>query len=329
MVGEKAAVHPGREAIPEPRSAGRAEPTSVPKQLVVLSGKGGTGKTTVTAALGSMARRKVLADCDVDAPDLHLLLDLVPVSREVFRAGKEARIITERCCRCGLCTDYCRFDAIRATANGDGEKPLYVVDPVSCEGCGLCALVCTSKAVDMIEPERGHWMVSDTRLGPLVHARLAIGGENSGKLVTLVREQALTLARERHLDLVIVDGPPGVGCPVIASVAGADLVLAVTEPTVSGVHDLERLVTLVRTFKVPLAVCINKCDLNREMTTQIERLCAASEIEIVGRIAYDTTAVEAQVEARSIIEYNAGPMVDQLRAMWAGIENKLNIIVEE
>jgi MinD superfamily P-loop ATPase len=224
-----------------------------PRQLVVLSGKGGTGKTSLVAALAALTTNKVLADCDVDAADLHLILDPQRRDRESFVSGKEARIIPERCSACGECMGGCRFGAIHLATSSSGRS-VYAVDPAACEGCGLCAKVCTSGAVEMAPAERGEWFVSDTRQGPLVHARLNIGGMNSGKLVTLVRNQALALAEEMGADLLLVDGPPGIGCPVIASVTGADLVLAVTEPTVSGAHDLERAADLVQGFGLPLAV---------------------------------------------------------------------------
>ena len=298
------------------------ERTPTPKQLVILSGKGGTGKTSLVASLAALAPSRVLADCDVDAPDLHLLLDPTPRLTETFSAGKEALIAPDRCCRCGLCAEYCRFDAIRTTAS-NGGRPAYSVDPIACEGCGLCNIVCTSNAITMLEAERGRWFVSDTRHGPLVHAQLNIGGENSGKLVTVVRSQAMTLAQETGADLVIVDGPPGIGCPVIASVTGAGLVLAITEPTVSGSHDLERLAGLVSGFDLPLVVCINKSDLNPDMAVVIRDLCAAHAVEVVGELAYDTAVVEAQVQGRSIVEYGDSHVADQIRAIWSVLENKL------
>jgi MinD superfamily P-loop ATPase len=303
------------------------ERTPAPKQLVILSGKGGTGKTSLVASLAALAPSKVLADCDVDASDLHLLLDPSPRLTETFCAGKEAQIAPERCCRCGLCAEYCRFDAIR-TAADNGGKPAYSVDPIACEGCGLCSIVCTSKAITMLETERGRWFVSDTRHGPLVHASLNIGGQNSGKLVTAVRNQAMALAQERGAALVIVDGPPGIGCPVIASVTGADLVLAITEPTVSGSHDLERLARLVKGFDLPLVVCINKADLNPDMAGGIHELCAVHGVEVIGELAYDTAVVRAQVRGKSIVESGDAPVADQIRAIWSILENKLSNMEE-
>ncbi|MBN1321266.1 MAG: ATP-binding protein [Thermoleophilia bacterium] len=297
-----------------------SEPT--PKQLVVLSGKGGTGKTSVVAAFATLAAGKILADCDVDAADLHLVLDPELKEREVFMSGKEARIVPERCSACGECMDHCRFDAIHLAVDSHGRS-VYSVDPIACEGCGLCARVCTSGAVEMLDAERGEWFVSATRHGPLVHARLNIGGENSGKLVTLVRERAATLARETGAGLVLVDGPPGIGCPVIASVTGADLVLAVTEPTVSGAHDLERAAELVQGFGLTLAVCINKTDLNPDMAGRIREVCAARGLPVVGELSYDTAVVKAQVEGKSIVEYGGSPVADQIRDMWKILEDRL------
>ncbi len=296
--------------------------TQGPKQLVVLSGKGGTGKTSLVAALATFVPDKVLADCDVDAADLHLVLDPKRKHREPFVSGKEARIAPERCSACGLCMEHCRFDAVHM-ARYNGGRSVYAVDHLACEGCGLCARVCTSGAVDMLDAERGEWFVSDTRHGPLVHARLNIGGENSGKLVTVVRNQALALAQETGAGLVLVDGPPGIGCPVIASVTGADLVLAVTEPTVSGAHDLERAADLVRGFGLPLAVCINKSDLNPDMAERISDLCAARGFPVVGELDYDIAVVRAQVEGKSIVEYGPSVVADQIRKMWGVLESML------
>lgn len=297
----------------------------VPKQLVVLSGKGGTGKTSIVAALAALATDKVLADCDVDAADLHLVLDPRRRHREPFRSGKEAHIKADRCSACGECLELCRFEAI-GVARNDVGRLVYVVDPLACEGCGLCTRVCTCNAVEMLEPERGEWFISDTRHGPLVDARLNIGGENSGKLVTLVRNQALALAQETGAGLVLVDGPPGIGCPVIASVTGADLVLAVTEPTVSGAHDLERAADLVQGFGLSLAVCINKCDLNPEMAERIREACATRGFPVVGELTYDTAVVRAQVEGKSIMEYGGSIVADQIRNMWTIVKSMLKSV---
>lgn len=297
------------------------------RQLVVLSGKGGTGKTTVVAALASLAADKVLADCDVDAADLHLLLAPSVQQMKTFAAGKQARIAPTRCSACGQCAERCRFGAIYTTQNEAG-RTVYAVDPAACEGCGYCARVCSSNAVNMIEAERGRWFSSTTRLGPLVHAQLNIGGENSGKLVTLVRNEASRQAETQGAGLVIVDGPPGIGCPVIASVTGADLLLAVTEPTVSGEHDLARAAGLVQGFGLPLAVCINKADLNEKVRDRIREFCASHDYPVIGELDYDPRVVQAQVEARTIVEYGDSVVAGQIEEMWAKLESMLRKVKE-
>jgi len=293
-----------------------------PGELIVLSGKGGTGKTSVVASFAALAPSKVLADCDVDAADLHLVLDPSGRSQESFTSGKEAHISPERCSSCGLCLERCRFDAIRVD-DGSAGRAVYAVDPTSCEGCGMCVHVCTSNAVDLSDAERGRLFVADTRNGPLVFASLNIGGENSGKLVTLVRERALALAGQSGARFVLADGPPGIGCPVIASVTGADLALVVTEPTVSGVHDLQRVVALIKGFGIRPVVCINKADLNQEMTTRLREYCRAEEVPIVGELSYDIAVVKAQVAGKSVVEYGESPVADQIRAMWEIVEMML------
>ena len=301
---------------------GALEPRARARQLVVLSGKGGTGKTTVVAALACLAADKVLADCDVDAPDLHLVLAPEIRLSEAFLAGKQARIALQRCSACGDCAEYCRFDAIHAECSETGRLA-YVVDPAACEGCGLCTRVCSSMAVEMVDAERGRLFVSDTRHGPMVHAQLDIGGENSGKLVTHVRDTAVRVADSSGAGLIVVDGPPGIGCPVIASVSGADLVLAVTEPTVSGVHDLERAARLVRNFGVPLAVCINKADLDAGMCDRVREFCASKGYPIAGELAYDPQVVLTQIEARSVVESGDSVVAGQIAEMWKNLEEML------
>ncbi len=231
------------------------------KELIVISGKGGTGKTSLMAAFSSLAENKVLCDADVDAADLHLIMDPKVVRRTEFRSGNTAAINNDLCTECGLCREMCRWDAISAA---------YEVNSIDCEGCGVCVHFCPEKAIDFPENTCGEWFVSDTRLGPMVHARLGIAEENSGKLVSLVRQEARKLAESKKLDLILTDGPPGVGCPVIASIGGASAVLIVTEPTVSGKHDMERVAQLAAHFKVPAMICVNKFDLNLELTREIE-----------------------------------------------------------
>jgi len=274
------------------------------KELTVLSGKGGTGKTSLVASFAALAKDKVLADCDVDAADLHLVIAPTPVTRSVFRGGKKARIDPEQCTGCGACIGLCRFDAVSSTAAADSSDPApSIVDPLACEGCGVCAHFCEAGAIELEEQDQGEWFVSDTRHGPMVHARLGIAAENSGKLVSLIRSRARAIAEERGLELVIVDGSPGIGCPVIASVTGSDLVLAVTEPTLSGLHDLERVVLLAGHFGIPIAVVVNKYDLNETMALEIERWCAGKGIEIAGRISYSKEFTAAMIAGLSVVEY--------------------------
>jgi len=287
------------------------------KELVVLSGKGGTGKTSLVAAFAALADRKVLADCDVDAADLHLILTPRTLQVQEFQGRRRARILADRCAGCGACAAHCRFGAISLDGPGnDVIAKTYRVNSLACEGCGVCAYVCPAQAVEFGTGRDGEWYVSETRHGPLVHARLDPGGENSGKLVTLVRERARVLAAERDLALLIVDGSPGIGCPVIASIAGTNLVLGVAEPTLSGQHDLERLAGLTAHFQIPMVVCINKVDLNPRVASAIERWCQARGIRIVGRIPYDCRFSEAQMQRKSVVEFTDGATARALREVW-------------
>ncbi|MFP4374659.1 MAG: ATP-binding protein [Spirochaetaceae bacterium] len=269
------------------------------KELVVLSGKGGTGKTSVVSSFAALSDGAVFADCDVDAADLHIILEPAIRDEGVFSGGKLASVRAAECTGCGLCTDLCAFGAISQT----GPAPTAVVDPLACEGCGVCAHFCPVGAIDFAPVENGRWYVSDTRFGPLAHAKLGIAEENSGKLAALVREKARALARERGRETMITDGPPGVGCPVISSVTGADLILVVTEPTRSGLHDLDRVLDLAAHFDIPALVAVNKADLNSELAAEIERL--AGEDRLVGRIPYDRAVTDAQVEKKAVVEFNA------------------------
>ena len=276
------------------------------KELVVLSGKGGTGKTIVVGSFAALAKGKVLADCDVDAADLHLLLSPSERQKSEFWSGQVASIDEERCTQCGLCQELCRFGAIRD----------FRVDPVSCEGCGFCSHICPVDAIAMQENMSGHWFISDTRYGPLVHARLGIAQENSGKLVAAVRQQARRIAQESNLDCIISDGPPGIGCPVISSLSGTTLALLVTEPTLSGMHDLERVIGVCRHFGVPAVVCVNKHDLNEENARQIESDCSGQGIEVVGRIPFDNVVTESIVQGVPVVEYSDGKVTQEMETMW-------------
>jgi MinD superfamily P-loop ATPase len=288
------------------------------KELVVISGKGGTGKTSLTASFAVLADRPVIADCDVDAADLHLILSPQVNKRHEFRSGHEAVIRQTDCIGCGACLAYCRFDAIKMNGQGAGEAT-FSIDPLSCEGCGVCVRFCPIEAIDFPERVCGEWMVSETRCGPMVHARLGAAAENSGKLVSTVRREARRIAEEEGRSLVLVDGPPGIGCPVIASVTGASLILAVTEPTVSGEHDLERVLSLARHFSIPAAVCVNKWDLNPDLTQQIENQAGRSGGQVVGRIRYDQQVTVAQVNGKSVIEYEHSGAADDIKQVWEDI----------
>lgn len=290
------------------------------KQLVILSGKGGTGKTTVAAALGHLAsqeRSLVLADADVDAANLELVLGPQKQGEHVFLSGQRAVVDPQACTACGICAEVCRFDAVFP-----GEEA-YRFDASACEGCASCSYRCPMGAIRMEEQRAGLWFRSDTRFGPLFHARLFAGQENSGKLVTLVKQQARLLALEEGRDLVLVDGPPGIGCPVIASLAGANLALLVTEPTVAGVHDLERALRTARHFGVPALICLNKADLNRDRSQEVEAFCQAEGIPLVGRVPFDPVVTEAMVRGQPVTEYDDGLVTQELRRMWEKVKGHL------
>jgi len=282
------------------------------KQLTIISGKGGTGKTTLTAAFAHLATNLVIADCDVDAADLHLILTPTMIKEELFYGGRAPSIDSERCTQCGLCEETCRFGAIRA----------FQVDPISCEGCGVCAYICPEKAITMHPKLSGYWFISETREGPMVHARLDIAQANSGKLVSMVRQQAKELAERERMDLILIDGPPGIGCPVIASISGADLVLAVTEPTLSGIHDLKRILEVANHFNIPSLVCINKFNINLENTIRIEEYCEENEIELVGHIPFDPSVTKAMISSLSVVEFPCGRVTDEVKEIWRKVEDR-------
>ena len=277
------------------------------REIVITSGKGGTGKTTVVAAFAALAQNAVLADCDVDAADLHLILHPTVEKRQDFWSGWKAVIDQDKCTACGKCRELCRFSAISED---------YVVDRIACEGCGVCYEFCPVDAIELIENRAGESFISTTRFGPMVHAKLRPAEGNSGKLVALVRRDARRIAMEQKRDLLIVDGSPGIGCAVIASITGADHVLVVTEPTTSGRHDMDRVMDLAKHFGVPVSVCVNKYDLNPEMTKAIEEYCIERGAKVVGRIPFDPMFVKAMVVGKSIIEYTNGSVCDSIRKIW-------------
>ncbi len=283
------------------------------KQIAVVSGKGGTGKTSIVASLAALASGSaVYADCDVDAPDLHLILLPQVIERREFFGIKRAFIDSAKCNQCGSCQDACRFSAISD----------FHVDLASCEGCGVCKLVCPAEAVEMKDSLAGYAYISNTRFGPLVHAELFPGEEASGKLVALVREMARSLAESRKLDLVLIDGSPGIGCPVIASLTGVDLALVVTEPTITGEHDLERILDVAAHFGINTAICINKYDLNAKGSRRIEELALKRGIMVAGRLPYHPSVVEAMVAGRAVVEIG-GPVAEAITDMWTGLKEKL------
>ncbi len=284
------------------------------KEIVVISGKGGTGKTSVVASFAALAENAVLADCDVDAADLHLVLSPEIKQRRDFSGSKGAEIVPDKCTGCGKCQELCRFNAVHKTKSGDSET--FIIDPVACEGCGVCAWFCPEKAILFDDVVNGEWFISDTRYGPMVHAKLGIAEENSGKLVTLVRKEAKKIAQDTGRSYIIVDGSPGIGCPVIASIGGADLVIIVSEPTLSGEHDLARVAELTKHFGIPAMVCINKFDINRDMTNRIEEKSHSFGLTLAGNIRYDTMVTKAQIAAAAVVEYTNQPVADDIRNVW-------------
>lgn len=326
------------------------------KELVVISGKGGTGKTSIVAALAALAQPVVLADCDVDASDLHLLLEPNILKRESFSGGNRAQIDPARCVGCGQCVEVCRFDAMQVECDQEYEgasdcrlceycrrscsrranseiqamalasavqiAPTLAIDPIACEGCGVCAWVCPHDAIEFGPAVNGEWFVSDTRCGAMVHAKLGVAQANSGKLVSLVRTEAKAAAQAAGLELVLIDGAPGIACPVIASITGADCALVVTEPTLSGVHDLQRVVELTRHFGTRALVCVNKWDLNADLTEAIEQWSRKAGLTVAGRVRYDPAVTRAQIQQKTLIEAGGDSAAD-VRALWTAVGENL------
>lgn len=287
------------------------------KELVILSGKGGTGKTSITASFARLAECPVVADCDVDASDLHLVLSPTLREKHVFMSGHQARIMEDVCCNCGVCLPECRFGAVQPPSPASGHET-YWIDATACEGCGVCVQICPMDVVEFPERRCGEWMISETSCGPMVHARLGVAAENSGKLVTTVRQQARRIAEEGKHPIILVDGPPGIGCPVIASVTGASHALIVTEPSMSGEHDMERVLALTSHFGVPTSVCVNKWDVNVEMTERIEEKARLAGARIVGRVRYDASVSKAQLQELAVVDTDS-PCAEDIRRVWHGL----------
>ena len=297
------------------------------KQLVILSGKGGTGKTSLAAAFAHLAREGpcpvplVLADADVDAPNLDLVLEPRCLEEHDFVGGSTARIVGEICDACGVCADVCRFEAVRE------ENGKFEIDPLACEGCAACFHECPAHAIDMQPQVAGRWYRSESRYGPLIHAALLPAHENSGKLVTLVKQQARLLALDGGYAGFLVDGPPGIGCPVISAAAGADLALIVTEPTVAGIHDMERILATTEHFRVAAQVCVNKADLFPTGTEQILDACRRKGIGVVGCIPFDETVTEAMVRGEPVTAYRPdAPASQAISQTWQAVVLRMNII---
>ena len=284
------------------------------KELVVISGKGGTGKTSITASFAALSENKVMVDCDVDAADMHLILKPEIEIKNDFYGRKSAEIIQELCTKCGKCKEVCKFDAVTDD---------FVIDEIKCEGCVVCHHFCLNNAIKFEEKLSGEWYESNTRFGKLIHARLGVAEENSGKLVTKIRNHARLAAHKHNCDLIIVDGSPGIGCPVIASISGANLVLIVTEPTLSGIHDSQRVFELTKHFRIPACICINKFDINFDLTEKIEESCIKNNIELVGKIPYSKDFTEAMIKELTIVEYCDNEVSNEIKSVWNKLENKL------
>jgi MinD superfamily P-loop ATPase len=291
------------------------------KEIVLLSGKGGTGKTSLTAAFAVLQKESVAADCDVDGADMHLLLSPTIDERHAFHSGQQVRFRRGLCSACGKCVELCSFNAISATGPGNGLIPWTPkLAPFACEGCGLCAHFCPEEACVIEEALAGEWYISNTRSGPLVHARLNPGFGNSGKLAAHVKERARALAKEKGYDYLLVDGPPGVGCPVIASLSGASYVVLVTEPTQSSLHDVMRVFELTKHFSIPTAIVINKADLHQPLSRELKSWASHNEIHYLGHISYDKNMTKAQVVGKTIVEYEAeSTQTKEVKAIWQNL----------
>jgi len=285
------------------------------KELTIVSGKGGSGKTTIAASFAALANNPVIADADVDAADMHLLLQPTIQKREFFAGLDVAQKDDTKCNNCGKCYESCRYGAF------DSD---FVLNPDKCEGCAVCTIVCPVEAIKMVDRVSGEAYISSTRFGPLVHAKLRTGGEASGKLVALVRQRAKEMAEKTSRNLILIDGPPGIGCAVIASITGADHVLVVVEPTLSGIHDAKRMIGLSKHFEIPVLACINKFDINENNTERIIRYCSSEGIKLVGKIPYDDITTKAMIAGKTVVEFSQGDFSQRLKDIWAKVEEVLS-----
>ena len=286
------------------------------KELTIISGKGGTGKTSIVASFAAIAKNKILVDADVDAADLHLVLPPEIKKEEDFKGGHIAFINPDICTNCGDCIERCQFNAISDD---------FVVDQIACEGCGVCVHFCPVGAIDFPQRTCGKWFISDTKSGPMVHAKLGIAEENSGLLVSMLRREAKEIAGQNGLEIIIIDGPPGIGCPVIASVTGTSAVLIITEPTLSGMHDMQRVGELTAFLNVPSMVCINKYDINPEISDQIKKYAAENKIKYAGSVPYDSDVTAAMVAQKSLVDFSEGEGSQAIRKVWKEVESFMDI----
>jgi MinD superfamily P-loop ATPase len=287
------------------------------KEILIVSGKGGTGKTSIVGSFAHLAEKKILVDCDVDASDLHLLLAPRPTEEHAFKSGVKARVEADKCSGCGMCMEICQFDSITM-------EDTAIISERNCEGCGVCAHFCPEKCIVLEENHCGSWYIADTDYGPLVHAQLFAGEENSGKLVSFVKNKARELAEKTATDLILIDGAPGVGCPVIASLSNVNLAVVITEPTLSGQHDLDRILDLTDHFKIPALICINKWDLHPEMSDTIEASCKARDVELLGKIPFDPAVVDCQLQGLPVTSSETSLAAYAIRDIWAKLQQKIN-----
>jgi MinD superfamily P-loop ATPase len=297
------------------------------RELAIVSGKGGTGKTSLMGSFAAIAGKAILVDCDVDAADLHLIVNHKILEEHDFSSSSRASIIEETCLLCGICAEKCRFDSIIHQYKSSGE--CYQVDPLACEGCGLCKQVCPCDAIAFESVISGKWFRSDSEYGPFFHAKLGIAEANSGKLVSTLRQQALGLSKRADLDMIIIDGPPGIGCPVIASITGTSYILIVTEPSLSAIHDMKRIFALAEHFDIKAGMCINKFDINLELSRQIEKFAADNDIPVHGRIPFDPMFIEAQIKGVPYIKVASPERAQIVKNIWDNVNNQICLIENE